>query len=56
MTRKLHFAEARIAEACARSRYKEDDRLPIGTAIAVITGVNVAFWSLIALAAKSLLF
>jgi len=56
MTRKLRFAEARLAEASARSRFKEDDRLPIGTAIAVIAGVNVALWSLIALAVKSLLF
>jgi L-alanine-DL-glutamate epimerase-like enolase superfamily enzyme len=56
MTRKLHFAEARLAEAWARSRFKEDDRLPIGTAMAVIAGVNVALWSLIALAVKSLLF
>ena len=56
MTRKLRFAEARLAEASARSRSKEDDRLPIGTAMAVIAGVNVALWSLIALAVKSLLF
>ena len=56
MTRKLHFAEARLAEAWARSRFKEDDRLPIGTAMAVIAGVNVALWSLIALAVKTLLF
>jgi hypothetical protein len=56
MTRKLHFAEARVAEAWARSRFKEDDQLPIGTAIAAIAGVNLALWSLITLAVKSLLF
>jgi len=56
MTGKLSFEEARVAEAYARYRFKEDDRLPIGTAAAVIAGVNVALWSLIALAVKSLLF
>ena len=56
MTRKLHFAEVRLAEACARSRFKENDRLPIGTAMAIIAGVNVALWSLIALAVKNLWF
>ena len=56
MTRKIRFAEACLAEACARSRFKDDDRLPTGTAMAVIAGVNVALWSLIALAVKSLLF
>jgi|SoiMethySBSTD1v2_1073268.scaffolds.fasta_scaffold507661_2 hypothetical protein len=55
MTRKLRFA-VRLAEASAQSRSKEDDRFPIGTAMAVIAGVNVALWSLIALAVKSLLF
>ena len=55
MTRKLRFA-VRLAEAFALSRSKEDDRFPIGTAMAVIAGVNVALWSLIALAVESLLF
>jgi len=55
MTRKLRFA-IRLAEASAQYRSKEDDRLPIGTAMAVIAGLNVALWSLIALAVKSLLF
>jgi len=56
MTRKLRFA-VRLAEASAQSRSKEDDdRFPIGTAMAVIAGLNVALWSLIALAVKTLLF
>ena len=55
MIRKLHFAEARLVEACTRSRFKENDRLPIGAATAIIVGLNVALWSLIALAVKSIL-
>jgi hypothetical protein len=53
---KATFAEARLNEGCARSRFKEDDRLPIGTAMAVIAGASLVLWSLIALALKSLLF
>jgi hypothetical protein len=56
MTRRLPFAELRLAETPAQSRGINDDRLPIGTAMAVIAGASLVLWSLIALAVKSLLF
>jgi hypothetical protein len=56
MTQNRRLAELYLARSCAVRRGTEEDRLPIWTAVAVVTGVNVALWSLIAFVLDRLLF
>jgi hypothetical protein len=55
MTRKLRFAEARLAETSVGCRGIPQDRLPVGAAMTAVAGANLALWSLIAIAVRSLL-
>ena len=55
MTRNRHFAERWSTRVSAARRGTPKDRLPIGTAVAIVVGANVAFWLLIALALDHLL-
>ena len=55
MTRNQHLAEVFLARTSAARRGTREDRLPIWTAVAVVTGANVALWLLIALALEGLL-
>jgi hypothetical protein len=55
MTRNRRFAELYLARGAAERRAAREDRLPIWTAVAIITGVNAALWSLIVFALKYLL-
>ena len=53
MTRKLRFAEVRPVETSPQSRGISHDRLPVGAAMTAIAGVNLALWSLIAVALRA---
>jgi len=54
MIQKLRFAEFRLAETSAKSLGTAEDRLPVGAAVVVIAGANVALWLLIAIVLRNL--
>jgi len=55
MTWNRHSAELFLARTFAADRGTREDRLPIQTAVALVTGANLAVWLLIALARDDLL-
>jgi hypothetical protein len=56
MTRDRRMAELFLARASAARGSTQEDRLPIWTAVAAVTGANVTLWLLIALVLERLLF
>jgi hypothetical protein len=56
MTQKRRFAELHLALVSIARRTRRDERLPIWTAAAVITGGNLVLWLLIAVAVNYLWF
>jgi len=55
MIRNRRSAELFLARTSAPDRGTRENRLPIQTAVALVTGANVALWLLIALALDDLL-
>ena len=56
MAQNRRFAERWTPRISAARRGMPEDRLPTGTAVAIVAGVNAAFWLLIVFTLDHLLF